>query len=404
MDELLKNRNRLYFILGILVVFIFTLSIAYAAMSTVLEIHGNSEVVASNWDIHLENPEVKSGSVSANEPKISGTSTLSFDVDLNIPGEFYEFSVDVVNGGSIDAMIDSVVKTPELTTEQAKYIKYEITYENGESISTKQTLKKGTSTPIKVRVEYRKDLVASDLPSSATELSLKLTLVYVQSDGSGSNIPNNGAQLVNVVSGNGENTGDEVCIGEECFYVLSSDDSSVTLFAKYNLYVGYSIESFDFNTGSPEMRNLVSTGIQDSRARGYISDNSFPWIGTVNFSDNDYWHNYSNELINVYDERSSIYNYVNNYKIYLEGLGIIVNEARVPNIDDFYNMGCISSKEEYSYDSCSNKYEWNDSTAYWTGISFGDSILITRYSTAFHYSIPYAVGVRPVIVIPITYI
>ena len=67
-------------------------------------------------------------------------------------------------------------------------------------------------------------------------------------------------------------------------------------------------------------------------------------------------------------------------------------------------MGCISSKEEYSYDSCSNKYEWNDSTAYWTGISFGDSILITRYSTAFHYSIPYAVGVRPVIVIPITYI
>lgn len=49
-----------------------------------------------------------------------------------MPGEFYEFTVDVVNEGSIDAMIDSVVKTPELTSAQAKYIKYEISYENGE--------------------------------------------------------------------------------------------------------------------------------------------------------------------------------------------------------------------------------------------------------------------------------
>ena len=190
--KILQDRKTLYLILGLVLVSVFTLSIAYAAMSAVLEIHGNSEVVASSWDIHLENAKVKSGSVSANAPSISGTSSVGFDVELNMPGEFYEFTVDVVNEGSIDAMIDSVVKTPELTSAQAKYIKYEITYENGESISAKQTLKKGTSTPIKVRVEYRKDIVASDLPSSSTELSLKLTLIYVQSDGTGSVINNNG--------------------------------------------------------------------------------------------------------------------------------------------------------------------------------------------------------------------
>ena len=175
MKKLLCNRKTLYLVLSLAVVSVFTLSIAYAALSTVLEIQGNSEIVASSWDIYLENVQVKNGSVSANAPSISGNSTLSFDVDLNLPGDYFEFTVDVVNDGSIDAMIDSVVKIPELTTAQAKYIKYEITYENGESINTKQTLKKGTSTPIKVRVEYRKDIEASDLPSVITELSLKLT-------------------------------------------------------------------------------------------------------------------------------------------------------------------------------------------------------------------------------------
>ena len=37
--------------------------------------------------------------------------------------------VDVVNSGSIDAMIDSIIKTPELTESQKKYIDYYIEFE-----------------------------------------------------------------------------------------------------------------------------------------------------------------------------------------------------------------------------------------------------------------------------------
>ena len=258
--KIMQDRKTLYLILCIAIVSVFTLSIAYAAMSTVLEIHGNSEVVASSWDIYLDNVEVNSNSVSTNVPVISGSSTLTFDVDLNIPGDFYEFKVDVVNDGSIDAMIDSVIKTPELTSEQAKYIKYEVSYANGESISSNQTLEKGTSTPIKVRVEYRKDLVASDLPSSATELSLKLTLVYVQSDGSGNNISNNGSAL-RVVSGDINTVGSEVCIGTECFYVFDNDGQNVKMLAKYNLYVGNKVERISPDSDMVVTPILESTGI-----------------------------------------------------------------------------------------------------------------------------------------------
>ena len=56
--KILQDRKTLYLILGLVLVSVFTLSIAYAAMSAVLEIHGNSEVVASSWDIHLENAKV----------------------------------------------------------------------------------------------------------------------------------------------------------------------------------------------------------------------------------------------------------------------------------------------------------------------------------------------------------
>ena len=136
-----NSKKTLYVILVILLLSICSLTIVYAALSTVLKITGNTEVVASNWDIYLDNVQVKNGSVSAGKPVITNKSTLSFDVDLNKPGDYYEFTVDVVNNGSIDAMIDSVVKSPNLTDVQAKYALYEVSYANGESISTKQTLK-----------------------------------------------------------------------------------------------------------------------------------------------------------------------------------------------------------------------------------------------------------------------
>ena len=192
-----SSKKTLYLVLGLLLLSICSLTIVYAALSAVLRISGNSEVVASNWDIHLANPEVKSGSVHNNLPIINGNS-LSFNTTLSLPGDYYEFTVDVVNEGTIDAMIDSVSITPELTTEQARYIKYEVSYQNGESISSKQTLKKGTTTPIKVRIEYRNDINASDLPSSETNLSLKVTLLYIQSDGTGSSVKDNG-EFINLI-------------------------------------------------------------------------------------------------------------------------------------------------------------------------------------------------------------
>ena len=155
----IKDRKVLTLGLCLVAVCVFTLTIAYSALNAVLTIQGSAQVTSADWDVHLANPIVKNGSVTTTVPTLTTGKSLTFSTTLNMPGDFYEFTVDVVNGGDIDAMIENVIKTPELTTEQAKFLKYEVSYQNGEAITTKQLLAKDTTMPIKVRIEYRKDLV-----------------------------------------------------------------------------------------------------------------------------------------------------------------------------------------------------------------------------------------------------
>ena len=49
------NSKILSIVLCVILVCVFTLTIAYAALSAVLTISGSAEVVASNWAIPLEN-------------------------------------------------------------------------------------------------------------------------------------------------------------------------------------------------------------------------------------------------------------------------------------------------------------------------------------------------------------
>ncbi len=331
----IKDRKVLTLGLCLVVVCVFTLTIVYAALNAVLTISGNARVSAADWDIYLANPKVTNGSATTTVPSIITSSTVEFSTTLNMPGDFYEFTIDVVNSGSIDAMIEKVTKTPELTVEQAKFLKYEVNYANGESIANKQTIAAGVTMPIKVRVEYRNDLVASDLPTGQVQLTLGLVLDYIQSDGTGTTVKDNGeVKLINVISGDGTQKSDEVCIGEECFYVMYSDETTVTMLAKYNLYVGGEYNSSWTAYGDE------ATGKQDSTMLGYVSGQTIR-KGTTIFSNTNYWSStVSSYPAYVYDSNSTLYSYVENYKTYLSTLGVTPNEARLITAEELIALGC----------------------------------------------------------------
>ena len=382
----IKDRKVLMIGLCIILVCVFTLTIAYAALNAVLTINGNAEVVASSWDIHLANPKVKKESATTTVPIITSGSSLTFNTTLNMPGDFYEFTVDVVNAGTIDAMIDSVTKTPELTTTQAKYLKYEVSYANDESITNKQTITAGTAMPIKVRIEYRSDVTASDLPSGQVSLNLSLTLNYIQSDGTGSTVKDNGVAKISA-NGSLDEVGTIVKLGTEQFYVIGSDTENVILLAMYNLYVGGVYNNGWIAYGSK------ATGLQDETMRGYVAGENVR-NGTTIY----------NEYISGTGYKYIVRGYIDNYKTAIETIiETSVIEARQINNDELRGdtFKCNTT------DCLSSPYTWLYSTTYYTagdtGCLSSPCVLVLdsdgKLGNTGINNESYA-GVRPVIVIP----
>ncbi len=159
------------------------MGIGFAFLSSNLTITGNTSVSGNSWNVYFTNVQVTDGSVGATVvPTTSGTNTTSIDytVTLDKPGDFYEFTVDVVNNGTIDAMIQSVNMT-SLDTDVEKYLSYTATYLDGTELAQNNVLEADDSATYKVRVEFKKNISASDLDEEGVNLHLTFGLNYVQS-------------------------------------------------------------------------------------------------------------------------------------------------------------------------------------------------------------------------------
>lgn len=193
------DRKILVMILGIVMVSILTLTMAYAALSVTLNIAGSARVSSADWDIYLGNQKINDGSVANSTLSVSGVEA-DFSATFDMPGDYYEFTIDVINGGDIDAIITGVNKS-SLTAEQAKLFNYTIEYENGNAINVNQRLDRGSSLRLLVKVEYKRDINNADLPSSQITVDFSFDLELSQNDGNtGSVVENNGAATPALIS------------------------------------------------------------------------------------------------------------------------------------------------------------------------------------------------------------
>ena len=58
------DRKTLYIILAIVIASVLTLTVVYAALSTTLNINGQAEISAANWDIYLDNVQLNNNSAT----------------------------------------------------------------------------------------------------------------------------------------------------------------------------------------------------------------------------------------------------------------------------------------------------------------------------------------------------
>ena len=180
----IDNKKNLY--KSIILLVILVIGIGYAYLTSNLSISGQTEVVANTWNIHFENLNVKEGSVIASNPAIinSDNTTINYSVTLSRPKDYYEFTVDVKNDGTLPGKV-SISSLSGLDTTSSKVIDYEVKYTNGNSVSIGDILNAGAKKTIKLRVYYKDDISASDFPSNNLNLTLTYTLQYVQSEEEG---------------------------------------------------------------------------------------------------------------------------------------------------------------------------------------------------------------------------
>ena len=166
----------------LLLALMFSMSLGYAVLNTSLNISGISSLANAKWDIHFDNIVVKEGSVTPTvEPTITNDTTVAFSVILENPGDYYEFNIDAVNAGTINAMIDEVSISPVLTDTQQKYLDYIVTYEDGVSLAENQRLNAGTSETLRIAFIY-KEGDSEDYPDEDEDIPIEVSITYVQED------------------------------------------------------------------------------------------------------------------------------------------------------------------------------------------------------------------------------
>ncbi|MDO4996416.1 MAG: hypothetical protein Q4E69_04490 [Bacilli bacterium] len=168
-----RFRNK-KFIIFILILFI---SIGFAYLSTTLNIAGLIGYKANSWNIYFDNVQMIINDVEGDRPTINNSKdTVNFNISFNEPSEVYRFSVDVVNSGTIDAMIGELIKTG-IDSNNSDYIDYSISYSNGSNVEVNDLLSHGSKVRLVVNVEYKNS--TERIAPTGTE-NYSLTVKYVQ--------------------------------------------------------------------------------------------------------------------------------------------------------------------------------------------------------------------------------
>ena len=437
-----KKKNRIF----LLLILLLGLGIGFAALATTLKINGTAIINKSTWNIYWDNVANETGVVPATHPEITADENnvpkalLTWSVTLDEPGDYYEFEVDAVNAGTLDAEIigidskygnSSIISTVEgeLVTANPNpvpsYIKYSIKYADGTEVSLgdklpKATVEGNTSTPTrktyKIRVEYDRNAITNEIINGMEDAETH-TFTFNVTYGQASPLTSPW-DLPEGKTADTLTVGDELCIKEQCFnFVKYDSNGDAVLLAKWNLNVD----------GYTNAYGGTADNLQNSEVRGEWNDNgTMKDYGRVRFASEAYWYdssiggpgikpkyNASNYPVDVFDmdydgapdtTNYSIAYYVKQYKNILESssYGATIKEARLLTYSEAVNtLGC-DSINNYESGSCPNTGSTGfvANTDYFLGTAENSyyvrrilyNIILDETVTSWH-------GVRPVLVV-----
>ena len=418
-----KERRTKALAVVVLLIVVAGLTVAFAALSTTLNINGTAYLDAAKWGIkfkNLSNPTKIGSATTTGTAKIEEAKSASItgmNVGLSTPGDKVTYTVDLVNEGTINAKIDNIGKTV-LTSEQQRYLTFKVTDKDGREVSEGDILSAGETKKITITIEFINDLTKEDLPKQTSTISLSYKLNFVQTDEKATT-SGSSKQACTVFDKKGTyNVGDVIALcntstnKSEDFYVMKDNGTTVTALAKYNLLIGNNYETDGSPTDSSKATPISSQdegyGLQSNLAKGITGTWNGKYgeeleaefdkiaVGTIQFSSNQYW---GSSTGNIFNSNSSLYAPLENYKTYLTNtLGKSSATLKIITFDDLLSLGCDGSTHV-----CTNAPSWVYSTSYWTQtkgtystslrtVTFWGEISDSSYDN-------YFLGLRPVITI-----
>lgn len=128
------------------------------------------------FNIHYKNIKTNNNNGTV---YLEGKENVNFDCNLKVPGDYFEFTVDMINESNKDAKVEFVNMT-KLNEEQKRYLVYTVTYENGEEIKAGDILKSNDKKTLKIKVEFKYDITEEDLPKEKQNIDLTFDINMVE--------------------------------------------------------------------------------------------------------------------------------------------------------------------------------------------------------------------------------
>ena len=240
----MRNSKNIVFGMLALVVSVVAIGLAYAGFTGTLNINGTGNVVSSKWDIYFNNLSnaVTTGTANVVTPATISPKTKIGDyyVELASPGDSVTYTFDVVNDGDFDAVLTTLTKSAPTCSGGAmlcNYLSYTLKYtSNNTDVAENDKLLVGETKNMTLKLTLDSNMPASALSSTEVSVSnLGITLLYSQDSAFGGNPVEPAITYITRQNEGAITKEDEVAIGEEHFYVVSSDSTNTVLLAKYDL-------------------------------------------------------------------------------------------------------------------------------------------------------------------------
>lgn len=153
----------------LLITVMFFMSVAYASLSFQLNISGSTKVSGSRWSVEITELDLLNITGAAKSLSADFTlNSVSFETELQNPGDSITYKVVVKNKGSLDAILQSVDSNIDLLAED-QHLKYEL---HGAEIGS--ALAKGEEKEIML-------VISCEVQSETNlEQQLNINLNYVQ--------------------------------------------------------------------------------------------------------------------------------------------------------------------------------------------------------------------------------